>query len=194
MTVSWRWAADRCWICLLYTSEKGAFTGASSNGSPGKFELADGGTIFLDEIGELPLEIQAKLLRVLDNHRVRRIGAKTEHPLDIRVIAATNRHLWDEVEKKNFRGDLYFRINVVKFNIPPLRAVSYTHLERLTRKACPARREHPVRRKRLMRRKQADGRKPRSTRIPLPGRRLDPGQGRSRFRRTTTARIIRSRA
>lgn len=105
----------------LFGYEKGAFTGASSNGSPGKFELADGGTIFLDEIGELPLEIQAKLLRVLDNHRVRRIGAKTEHPLDIRVIAATNRHLWDEVEKKNFRGDLYFRINVVKFNIPPLR-------------------------------------------------------------------------
>lgn len=105
----------------LFGYEKGAFTGASATGNPGKFELADGGTIFLDEIGELPLEIQAKLLRVLDNHRVMRIGGREERPLDVRVIAATNRNLYQEVQDQNFRADLYFRINVIKFDIPPLR-------------------------------------------------------------------------
>lgn len=105
----------------LFGYEKGAFTGANSTGNPGKFELADGGTIFLDEIGELPLEIQAKLLRVLDNHRVMRIGGREERPLDVRVIAATNRNLYQEVQNQNFRADLYFRINVIKFDIPPLR-------------------------------------------------------------------------
>lgn len=105
----------------LFGYEKGSFTGANSAGNPGKFELADGGTIFLDEIGELPLEIQAKLLRVLDNHRIMRIGGRTERPLDVRVVAATNRNLYEEVQNRNFRADLYFRINVVKFDIPPLR-------------------------------------------------------------------------
>jgi transcriptional regulator of acetoin/glycerol metabolism len=105
----------------LFGYERGAFTGALGEGSAGKFELANGGTIFLDEIGELPLEIQAKLLRVLDNHRVTRIGGKLEKALDIRVIAATNRDLYAEVQKHNFRDDLYFRINVMKFFIPPLR-------------------------------------------------------------------------
>lgn len=105
----------------LFGYEKGAFTGASNQGNPGKFELANGGTIFLDEIGELPLEIQAKLLRVLDTHRISRIGGKAEKELNVRVIAATNRNLLDEVQKSNFRGDLYYRINVLKFNIPPLR-------------------------------------------------------------------------
>ncbi len=105
----------------LFGYEKGAFTGARSEGSPGKFELADGGTIFLDEIGELPLEIQASLLRVLDNHKIVRIGGRTEKKLDVRVIAATNRSLYQEVQNGNFRSDLYFRINVLKFDIPPLR-------------------------------------------------------------------------
>lgn len=105
----------------LFGYEKGAFTGALGQGNPGKFELADGGTVFLDEIGELPLEIQSKLLRVLDTHRIFRIGGKTEKHLDIRVIAATNRDLQREVRNSNFREDLYYRINVLSFHIVPLR-------------------------------------------------------------------------
>ena len=105
----------------LFGYEKGAFTGALGQGNPGKFELADGGTVFLDEIGELPLEIQSKLLRVLDTHRICRMGGKTEKHLDIRVIAATNRDLQREVRNFNFREDLYYRINVLSFHIVPLR-------------------------------------------------------------------------
>ena len=105
----------------LFGYEKGAFTGALGQGNPGKFELADWGTVFLDEIGELPLEIQSKLLRVLDTHRIFRIGGKTEKHLDIRVIAATNRDLQREVRNFNFREDLYYRINVLSFHIVPLR-------------------------------------------------------------------------
>lgn len=105
----------------LFGYEKGSFTGASKEGKPGKFELADGGTLFLDEIGELPLELQAKLLRVLDNLKVTRIGGKYEKKLDVRVIAATNRNLYEEVRKKSFREDLYYRLNVFKIKIPPLR-------------------------------------------------------------------------
>lgn len=105
----------------LFGYEKGAFTGALGQGNPGKFELADGGTVFLDEIGELPLEIQSKLLRVLDTHRIFRIGGKTEKHLDIRVIAATNRDLQREVRNFHFREDLYYRINVLSFHIVPLR-------------------------------------------------------------------------
>ncbi|MCH3963627.1 MAG: sigma-54-dependent Fis family transcriptional regulator [Clostridium sp.] len=105
----------------LFGYEKGAFTGALKDGNPGKFELANGGTIFLDEIGELPLEIQPKLLRVLDNHMVTRIGGKYERNLNVRVIAATNRELFKEVRLKNFRSDLYFRLNVFNINLIPLR-------------------------------------------------------------------------
>ncbi|NNG66035.1 sigma-54-dependent Fis family transcriptional regulator [Caldanaerobacter subterraneus] len=105
----------------LFGYEKGAFTGANKEGKPGKFELADNGTIFLDEIGELPYEVQSKLLRVLDNHKIVRVGGTEEKKLNVRVIAATNRSLSEEVEKKNFRNDLYYRINVIKINIPPLR-------------------------------------------------------------------------
>lgn len=105
----------------LFGYDKGAFTGARSEGSPGKFELADGGTLFLDEVGELPLEVQATLLRVLDNHRTRRIGGRTEKFLDIHVVAATNRNLYREVQNGNFRSDLYFRLSVLKYDIPPLR-------------------------------------------------------------------------
>lgn len=105
----------------LFGYEKGAFTGASKEGCPGKFEMANNGTIFLDEIGELPLEIQSKLLRVLDNHTITRIGGKNEKPLDVRVIAATNRNLFDEMQRNNFRGDLYYRINVFNIKLVPLR-------------------------------------------------------------------------
>ncbi|AIQ70177.1 sigma-54-dependent Fis family transcriptional regulator [Paenibacillus graminis] len=105
----------------LFGYEKGSFTGALREGNPGKFELAHGGTIFLDEIGELPLEIQAKLLRVLDNHKVRRIGGKHERTLDVRVIAATNRDLAEEVSRKSYRSDLYYRLNVINIKLLPLR-------------------------------------------------------------------------
>jgi transcriptional regulator with PAS, ATPase and Fis domain len=100
---------------------EGAFTGAKKGGSPGKFELADGGTIFLDEIGEMPLDMQTSLLRVLEEKAVTRVGDKGAIPVDVRVVVATNRDLEKEVEKGNFRADLYYRINVVSIELPPLR-------------------------------------------------------------------------
>lgn len=105
----------------LFGYEKGAFTGALREGNPGKFELADHGTLFLDEIGEMPLEFQAKLLRAVETLSIRRIGGKEEKKLDVRVIAATNRRLEMEVAKGAFRGDLYYRLNVLELIIPPLR-------------------------------------------------------------------------
>lgn len=105
----------------LFGYERGAFTGASKEGHPGKFELADGGTIFLDEIGELPLDIQSKLLRVLDNNKITRVGGTYEKQLNVRVIGATNRTLQEEIGKKNFRGDLYYRLSVMNIKILPLR-------------------------------------------------------------------------
>ncbi len=105
----------------LFGYESGSFTGAMKGGRPGKFELARGGTIFLDEIGEIPLEVQPKLLRVLDNNKIVRIGGTYERDLDVRVISATNRNLLDEVTKGSFRQDLYFRLNVINLRIPPLR-------------------------------------------------------------------------
>ncbi|NMM63558.1 sigma-54-dependent Fis family transcriptional regulator [Clostridium sp. P21] len=104
----------------LFGYEKGSFTGASKEGHPGKFEIADGGTIFLDEIGELPLDIQSKLLRVLDNNKISRLGATYEKQLNIRVIGATNRNLKEEIKKKNFREDLYYRLNVMSIETIPL--------------------------------------------------------------------------
>ncbi|MGX4600217.1 sigma-54 interaction domain-containing protein [Faecalimicrobium sp. JNUCC 81] len=105
----------------LFGYEKGAFTGASTNGKIGFFELANGGTLFLDEIGELELLVQSKLLRALQEKEITRIGGKNSIKLDIRVIASTNRNLEQEVENKNFRQDLYFRLNVFPITIPPLR-------------------------------------------------------------------------
>lgn len=104
----------------LFGYEKGAFTDGLATGKAGKFEVANGGTIFLDEIGELPLDVQAKLLRVLDNHTIMRIGGSTEKKLDIRVIAATNRNLYQCVVQRSFREDLYFRINMFTVELPPL--------------------------------------------------------------------------
>lgn len=101
--------------------EKGAFTGALKEGNPGKFELADGGTIFLDEIGELPLDMQSKLLRVLDNKKIIRVGGNYEKSLNIRVIAATNRNLLEEIQKKRFREDLYYRLNVMNIKLISLK-------------------------------------------------------------------------
>jgi PAS domain S-box-containing protein len=99
----------------------GAFTGAKSEGHPGKFEIADGGTLFLDEIGEMPYELQTRLLRVIEEGTVRRIGGNREIPVDVRIIAATNKNLKGEVEKGNFRKDLYYRLNVLPLRLPPLR-------------------------------------------------------------------------
>lgn len=105
----------------LFGYEKGAFTGAKKEGNPGKFEVADQGTIFLDEIGEMPLEFQAKLLRIVETRCVRRLGSSYEKKLDVRIIVATNRNLKKEVDAGRFRSDLYYRLNVLELNIPPLR-------------------------------------------------------------------------
>ena len=101
----------------LFGYEKGAFTGADKSGRPGKFEIADGGTVFLDEIGEMPLEMQSKLLRFLDNKKINRIGASYEKTVDVRIIAATNRDLLEEISKNNFRLDLYYRLSVMNIEI-----------------------------------------------------------------------------
>jgi len=105
---------------VLFGHEKGAFTGAHA-ARVGAFETARGGTVFLDEIGELPLEMQPKLLRVLEERRVTPIGSTHEVELDVRVIAATNRNLRDMVAAGRFRSDLYFRLDIVRLHIPPLR-------------------------------------------------------------------------
>lgn len=126
----------------LFGYDRGAFTGAGKDGNPGKFELADGGTIFLDEIGELPLDIQGKLLRVLDNSKIARIGGTIEKQLDVRVICATNRTLKDEVQRRSFREDLYYRLDVVNITTIPLRyrredvaLIATEFVERLNRKS-----------------------------------------------------------
>ena len=105
----------------LFGYIKGAFSGASSEGRMGKFELADGGVIFLDEIGEMPFYLQVKLLRVLQDKAVVRIGSNKLTKLDIRVIAATNIDLKQKIKEKKFREDLYYRLNVIPLRIPPLR-------------------------------------------------------------------------
>lgn len=105
----------------LFGYIEGAFTGAKRGGHPGKFELADGGTIFLDEIGDMPLDAQVSLLRVLEDRKVVRVGGHDVIPIDVRVIAATNKDLCEEVELGNFRRDLFYRINVMTINTPSLR-------------------------------------------------------------------------
>lgn len=105
----------------LFGYEEGAFTGARKGGKAGLFELAHGGSLFLDEIGEMPLRIQALLLRVLQERTVRRVGGERITPVDVRIIAATNRHLEEEIQCKQFRTDLYYRLNVLTLEIPPLR-------------------------------------------------------------------------
>ncbi|HXI23372.1 MAG TPA: sigma-54 dependent transcriptional regulator [Pyrinomonadaceae bacterium] len=104
----------------LFGHERGAFTGASDR-RLGKFELASGGTVFLDEIGELPLAVQGKLLRVIEEKAIDRIGGKALVPVDVRVVAATNKDLRAAVETGEFRGDLFFRLAVFPIDIPPLR-------------------------------------------------------------------------
>jgi transcriptional regulator with PAS, ATPase and Fis domain len=104
----------------LFGVIKGAYTGADKD-RPGIFEAASGGTIFLDEIGELDLESQVRLLRVIEEKTVIRVGSTKPIPVDVRIIAATNKNLLEEVEKGNFREDLYYRLAVAKITLPPLR-------------------------------------------------------------------------
>src|SRR5690606_11293703 len=105
----------------LFGYEEGAFTGAKKGGKPGLFELAHRGTLFLDEVGEMSLRLQARLLRVLQEKEVMRIGSETIIPIDVRVVAATNRDLKVMVEEGTFRRDLYYRLNVLSLELPPLR-------------------------------------------------------------------------
>ena len=125
----------------LFGYEKGAFTGAAQKTKLGKFELAEGGTILLDEIADLSLDLQVKLLRVLQERRFFRIGGEKEISVNVRVLAATNKNLEDEVQKGNFREDLYYRLNVAKVVVPPLREriddipiLSYSFLREFSQK------------------------------------------------------------
>src|SRR5208337_1478135 len=108
----------------IFGHEKGAFTGAAERRA-GCFELAQGGTLLLDEIGEMPAGTQAKLLRVLEEHKFRRLGARTEQEVDVRVLAATNRNPQDAISTGNLRPDLFYRLNVFHIHLPPLR----THID-----------------------------------------------------------------
>ncbi len=105
----------------LFGYEQGAFTGANKGGKPGKFQLADGGTLFLDEIGDMPLILQVKLLRVLQEGFIERVGGINKIAVDVRIIAATNRNLEKMVEQGEFREDLFYRLNVIPIEMPPLR-------------------------------------------------------------------------
>ena len=105
----------------LFGYAPGSFTGAAKNGKIGLIQLADKGTLFLDEIGELPLDIQAKLLQVIQNKEVRAIGALEATPVDFRIVCATNRDLMQMVHDHEFRLDLYYRLNTIELNLPPLR-------------------------------------------------------------------------
>lgn len=113
----------------LFGYEKGAFTGASSSGKMGKFEIAKDGTVFLDEIGDLPLHMQVKLLRVLEEKEITRVGGLNSIKINCRIIAATNKHLHKMVESGEFRQDLFYRLNVIPINIPSLRERGYDVLE-----------------------------------------------------------------
>lgn len=125
----------------LFGHEKGAFTGASLKTKLGKFELADGGTILLDEIGELTLDLQVKLLRVLQEKKFYRLGGEKEVTVNVRVLAATNKSLEEEAAKGTFREDLYYRLNVAKIIVPPLRErkedityITYSFLDEFSKK------------------------------------------------------------
>ncbi|HDM89976.1 MAG TPA: hypothetical protein ENG67_02070, partial [candidate division WOR-3 bacterium] len=104
----------------LFGYKRGAFTGAIKD-KPGKLELCNGGTIYLDEVADIPLHLQVKLLRVVEEHEFEKLGGTSTVKVDVRIIAATNRNLEEEVKKGNFREDLYYRLNVLSIELPPLR-------------------------------------------------------------------------
>ena len=104
----------------LFGHEKGSFTGASAK-EIGVFEAANGGTVFLDEIGEMNVSMQAKLLRAIQEKEIRRVGGKVNVPLDVRIVSATNKELEQEIRRGGFREDLFYRLNVIRINLPPLR-------------------------------------------------------------------------
>lgn len=112
---------DILWERHLFGYEAGAFTGAAQGGKPGLFELANGGTLFLDDIGAVPVQLQAKLMGVLQEKRVRRLGGSRGLPVDVRLIAATHRDLAEMLKRRLFREDLYYRLNVLPLCLPPLR-------------------------------------------------------------------------
>ena len=125
----------------LFGYAGGAFTGASKNGKPGMFEIADKGVLFLDEIAEMPLGLQVKLLRAIQEREIQRVGGTSSTKIDVRLIAATNRHLKEMVDEGKFREDLYYRLNVVPIFIPPLRErkdeilpLSYMYLDKMNEK------------------------------------------------------------
>jgi transcriptional regulator with PAS, ATPase and Fis domain len=105
----------------LFGYDSGAFTGAAKGGQIGKFEMADGGTIFLDEIGDMPMPLQSKILRVLQEKEIEKVGGRAPIPVDVRVIAATHRNLLQLVTERKFREDLYYRLHVIPIQLPPLR-------------------------------------------------------------------------
>jgi len=105
----------------LFGYEGGSFTGADRQGRPGKFEQAHGGTLFLDEIGDMPHDLQTSLLRAIETRTIVRIGGQRVIPADVRIIAATHKNLREEARRGNFRSDLYYRLNVLTIEIPPLR-------------------------------------------------------------------------
>jgi transcriptional regulator with PAS, ATPase and Fis domain len=122
----------------LFGYEEGAFIGSKKGGKPGKFQLVHKGMLFLDEIGDMPLYMQAKILRVLEEKKVERIGGLSEMELDVRIIAATNKNLEEMVRKGQFREDLFYRLNIIRIHIPALRErkmdISYLlayHMERI---------------------------------------------------------------
>jgi len=124
----------------LFGYEDGAFTGAKKGGKPGKFQLAHKGTLFLDEIGDMPLAMQAKILRVLEEKKVEKVGGLSETEVDVRIIAATNKPLEEMVRDGTFREDLFYRLNIIRIHLPPLRerktdipALLAHHMERLCR-------------------------------------------------------------
>ena len=112
---------EQLWESEFFGYTGGAFTGAKKEGKMGLFELAQGGTLFLDEVGEIPLPLQSKLLRVLEEERIRKVGSEKEIPIDVRIIAATNKNIRQRVDEGEFRLDLYYRIAVFPLDIPPLR-------------------------------------------------------------------------
>ncbi|OPX03939.1 sigma 54-interacting transcriptional regulator [Geobacillus sp. LEMMY01] len=124
----------------LFGYEDGAFTGAKKGGKPGKFQLAHGGTLFLDEIGDMPLAMQAKILRVLEEKKVEKVGGLSGTEVDVRIIAATNKPLEEMVRNGTFREDLFYRLNIIRIHLPPLRerktdipALLAYHMERMCR-------------------------------------------------------------